>query len=336
MAILSFYRCQILVNNEAVLEYEDDTEATPDGPIPTAVKYVEAISGANFSIKFSLFPQSKFEGELAMQVYLDGTMTTSVVIRCGGSSFDNNCWKEDGAIVGRDNEWYLKKFKFADIVTGDTENHFTPKEMNAKYSSLGLIRVEFWRFDTEYTKSLEESARTIQNPQLGTVPEKALKGKALSLSASFGDTIPSRGRPECRGTYLDSIPVAAFDFKYRSRTALQQLMIIPRSPSPVPLEQKSIDDLTAEEARELVRRQNVRIETAEAKLKSESKSKLKRERSSTTNGTKRAKVVRTADGKEYIDLASDSEDGSAAAEHNGSDRGVTKTDSKIEVLDLID
>lgn len=41
--------------------------------------------------------------------------------------------------------------------------------------------------------------------------------------------------------------------------ALQQLMIIPRSPSPVPLEQRSIDDLTAEEARELVRRQNVRI-----------------------------------------------------------------------------
>ncbi|KAF7509839.1 hypothetical protein GJ744_007350 [Endocarpon pusillum] len=208
--------------------------------------------------------------------------------------------------------------------------------MNAKYSSLGLIRVEFWRYKTEYKKSIEESARMFQNSQPGTVPEKALKGKALSLSTSFGDTIPTGGTRACKGTYLDSIPVAAFDFKYRSRTALQQLMIIPRSPSPVPLEQKSIDDLTAEEARELVRRQNVRIETAEAKLKSESNSKLKRERSSTTNSTKRAKVVRTADGKEYIDLASDSEDGGATAEHNGSGRGVTKTDAKIEVLDLID
>ena len=57
--------------------------------------------------------------------------------------------------------------------------------MNAKYSSLGLIRVEFWRYEIEYTKSLEESARMIQNPRLGTVPEKALKGKALSLSTRF-------------------------------------------------------------------------------------------------------------------------------------------------------
>ena len=120
-------------------------------------------------------------------------------------------------------------------------------------------------------------------------------------------------------------------------------MILPRSPSPVPLEEKPIDELTADEARELLRRQNVgfsvllhsnpanqgqaRIETREAKLKSEAKSKLKRERSSTTNNTKPAKVARTADGKEYIDLASDSEDGGATMENDG---------SKIEVLDLID
>ncbi|KAF7509838.1 hypothetical protein GJ744_007349 [Endocarpon pusillum] len=91
MAILSFYRCQILVNDEAVLEYEDDTESTPDGPIPTVVKYIEAISGANFSIKFSHFPQAKLEDELAMRTYFDGTMTSNVVIRCEGRSFYNNC-----------------------------------------------------------------------------------------------------------------------------------------------------------------------------------------------------------------------------------------------------
>ncbi len=39
--------------------------------------------------------------------------------------------------------------------------------------------------------------------------------------------------------------------------ALQQLMIIPRSPTPVPLEARAIEDLTADEARELLRRQRV-------------------------------------------------------------------------------
>lgn len=36
-------------------------------------------------------------------------------------------------------------------------------------------------------------------------------------------------------------------------------MIIPRSPSPVPLEERDPNSLTAEEARELVRRQRVSI-----------------------------------------------------------------------------
>jgi hypothetical protein len=57
--------------------------------------------------------------------------------------------------------------------------------MKAKYSSLGLIRVEIWRYRREYVKSVEESAIDSSREKLGTVPEKALKGKAISLSARF-------------------------------------------------------------------------------------------------------------------------------------------------------
>jgi hypothetical protein len=57
--------------------------------------------------------------------------------------------------------------------------------MKAKYSSLGLIRVEIWRYKREYVKSVEESATSFSGEKLGTVPEKALKGKAISLSARF-------------------------------------------------------------------------------------------------------------------------------------------------------
>lgn len=43
--------------------------------------------------------------------------------------------------------------------------------------------------------------------------------------------------------------------------ALKALHIIPRSPSPVPLEERDVDSLSLEEIRELVRRQRVRSDS---------------------------------------------------------------------------
>ncbi|KAL2041144.1 hypothetical protein N7G274_006088 [Stereocaulon virgatum] len=62
-------------------------------------------------------------------------------------------------------------------------------------------------------------------------------------------------------------PIAIFKFNYRSRKALQGLHLIPRTPSPprnltpVPLEERPIDDLALEEMRELLRRQRARQRT---------------------------------------------------------------------------
>ena len=77
---------------------------------------------------------------------------------------------------------------------------------------------------------------------------------------------------------MEDYPVATFQFKYRSRgkdfwqssqtcsaclptryiEALKQLLVIPRSPSPLPLEERNPEDLTPTEAQELIRRQRVR------------------------------------------------------------------------------
>jgi hypothetical protein len=73
----------------------------------------------------------------------------------------------------------------------------------------------------------------------------------------------------------NKLPFATFVFKYRSRgrsssdtlytlhltlylAALKSLMVIPRSPSPVPLEDRDIATLTEAEMRELLQRQRVR------------------------------------------------------------------------------
>jgi hypothetical protein len=63
--------------------------------------------------------------------------------------------------------------------------------------------------------------------------------------------------------------------------ALQSLLIVPRSPSPVPLEERDVDTLSPEDMRELLRRQREGDQAAQAVKRERG---VKRERSSTANG----------------------------------------------------
>ena len=65
-------------------------------------------------------------------------------------------------------------------------------------------------------------------------------------------------------------PFATFKFKYRSHKDLQAECIIPRSPSPVPLEERDADSLSLEEAREYFRRDRER-KANDIKIKQEVK-----------------------------------------------------------------
>jgi hypothetical protein len=124
---------------------------------------------------------------------------------------------------------------------------------------------------------------------------------------------------------------AVWTFKYRSKgitsvisieairankcsltAALQSLLIVPRSPSPVPLEDRDVDTLTPEEMRELLRRnaasQNVKREHGVKRERT-------RERSSTADELvdddelsfvsakrRRHPVILNEDGVETVDL----------------------------------
>jgi hypothetical protein len=74
-------------------------------------------------------------------------------------------------------------------------------------------------------------------------------------SAGYGEA-PLAGNV----TPIDPLPFFVKKFLYRTRNALQSEMIIPRSPSPQPLEERAEEDLTPEEMRELIRRQKVSFE----------------------------------------------------------------------------
>lgn len=125
-------------------------------------------------------------------------------------------------------------------------------------------------------------------------------------------------------------PIAVFIFKYRSRSKvylqiiynlmadfhtgdLQIEGVIPRSPSPVPLEERDPDDLSPEEARELVRRHRQR-EQERIKIKKETQEKRAR--------------------SDAFDGDSDVEELSVTGEGSTRKRHRTSTDSGVEIVDL--
>ncbi len=103
----------------------------------------------------------------------------------------------------------------------------------------------------------------------------------------------------------------------RSSAGLQQEGIIERSPSPVPLEDRDPDDLTPEEARELVRRLRARQQDA-AKIKQENAVKAEKRSHSTFAEDE------DSDGGSELEVIS----------HNKRSRLSGSHDSGVEIIDL--
>ncbi|KAI9874215.1 MAG: hypothetical protein M1830_010057 [Pleopsidium flavum] len=245
---------KVLVNGTAAQEYNDDEEEESSGP-PIVKKYIEAISGAEFALQLELKPSCHFRCELMMfQILIDGKNLESSLVT---------------------------KAKFEEQPRG-SEDHpqNTDSDLKDRVVQLGTIRVEVHRVHGGVYREPGTSGSGWQwdeLTELGTLPEKALKGHALSHNASLG--LPQFTPP--RGVwlgieYLDGKyrPFAVFNFKYRSQKSLHDLRIIPRTPTPVPLEDRPIEELTIEEARELLKRQRER----QGSTVSEGKVEIKAER----------------------------------------------------------
>jgi hypothetical protein len=124
MAILSLYEVQVYVNDVALQEYDDDDENKIPDPAtsPTVVKYIEATSGAEFSIKSRVRPGWYKDEDLCWEILLDGCAVKSRVYRRQRYLEGNYTSIIEGVESCSDGEWQLRKFKFADIITG--EPHF--------------------------------------------------------------------------------------------------------------------------------------------------------------------------------------------------------------------
>jgi len=180
MAILKPFECKVEVGGVALEEYEDEDTEQPN-TTTSLTKYIEAVSGANFSLKLTVQPGWTMQADfIAWYIDLDGKQCGGGIVK--GESYDGSqsCTSvRHGVASGAGDDWTERKFRFADITIGEMPDDLNPEELKQQYEALGSISVKIWRMKLLEIKDHLEATR---HDSLGTVSEKALKGQALSLS----------------------------------------------------------------------------------------------------------------------------------------------------------
>ncbi|KAI4914146.1 hypothetical protein J4E85_010658 [Alternaria conjuncta] len=266
-------KVEVFVKNAPLEEHVDDDDQTSDNEV---TKFIEASSGDNFEVKYCFSPGFSIRHSILVELDIDGEYAAGSVFNPGSSVRWDNAYTFKGSRGFEDGEYYLRKFCFSQLEINDDGDTRTFKDsLKKKLHRVGVISVRFYWATAGATYKTPVTVR--QDKNLGVVPEKALKGSALSHQASYGAREVMQAYSTIETTKIDETPFAEFTFKYRSRAALKSLLVIPRTPSPVPLEERDVNTLTLEESRELIRLQREQRDAAPV-IKRE---RIKRERSST-------------------------------------------------------
>ena len=108
------------------------------------------------------------------------------------------------------------EFRFADLETRDALPGETAETVAAKYAGLRTLVVKVWRSRDSGMHPTREHRNPLEEER---VPEKALKGRAMAVSASLE---PVKDASPCplsnRLVHLDTEPVATFKFKYGTKS----------------------------------------------------------------------------------------------------------------------
>ncbi|KAL7776947.1 hypothetical protein CFE70_007367 [Pyrenophora teres f. teres 0-1] len=276
-------KVDIRVGGVPLVEYDDDDEQVQTSR-DTLTKYIEATTVAEFVVNLVITPP--WPGtSLLLSVYVDGQNICGQ-FRQQAIHYKGQCHQSsiEGAKYGQGNEWFLQKFCFSELAIGTTN----PRQIQALLMFLDDSTA------SPITDKLMEDLKG-----MGTITIKVFRVKHIRGS--------NNGSLPMSTTTQENVPEKAL-----KGPALKSLLIIPRSPSPVPLEERDINSLTAEESRELIRRLRERDEAAPL-VKREG---VKRERSYTVSQMedysdevtfvsekrRRLPVTLNEDGTEIIDL----------------------------------
>ncbi|KAJ8109122.1 hypothetical protein OPT61_g7689 [Boeremia exigua] len=267
---------EIVVNGEALQEYaaDDEEQDTKD-----VTNYVQASSGAYFAIRY-VIPQALFtEHSMRALIKIDGVKTRGQVWNqefCDEDGITEICNTSAARVNGVD---MSQKLHFAELSLVEASEKIG-KAVQKQMAHLGHISVSFYAIENlRRLERLRDEISALQN--FYTVPEKALKGRSVTHSVQLGPLEPRSGVKWWDFDFVDpqELPFAVFNFKYRSLDALKTLGKIPRTPSPPPLEDRPVEDLTPTELAELVTRYRANAARIQ-QVKQERAVGVKRERDS--------------------------------------------------------
>ncbi|KAG7106862.1 hypothetical protein HYQ44_013840 [Verticillium longisporum] len=296
------------VNGQRAEAYNDDdvsSREVNDMPARYQVfKYIESIDNASFTV----------QAHLSREVTQHAPPPCDTVI---GELFVDGKHFDGKKVESRSRAGYvhLLKLVFSAVSTvDDTDTARIASDLEAA-KHLGLIQLRFFTgVDIGHTMAQRPDS-TIPT-STSELAEKSLKGKAISHGTSFSH---GADLPASRHVMVDYVlgrqPFAVINFKYRSRRALQQELILPRTPSPDP-ELQVLEGMSTEQVRRLAAEHLHSLheptqvkEENQAVAKTEKKPSVKRERDEvdlTMPPSQREwKYTRTANGARAVDLTED-------------------------------
>ncbi|KAF2651347.1 hypothetical protein K491DRAFT_761121 [Lophiostoma macrostomum CBS 122681] len=254
MAILngpaSGLNVEITVNDIALEEHTDEAE---ENPPHTVNKYIEATSGVEFAVRATF--RWGLPNAILLEVHLDGKWARGNFVRQNESRGSKYTLILDGSISEVNGQWFNQKCCFASLQTDDSDIRLADDAVKDVVKNIGEISVKCFHVKN-LSIAANNSLTTRDTAGLSSVPEKALKGRALSHSASFRAPEATSHVSVYKYDFFDADKkaFATYNFRYRSREALRAMHILPRSPSSFRLEDRIIEDLNLEEMRELLRR----------------------------------------------------------------------------------
>ncbi|KAH0364053.1 hypothetical protein KCU65_g6976, partial [Aureobasidium melanogenum] len=287
----------VVVDGDDLHEHQDtDLQDEED----TITKYIEAVDGANFAVKIKVSKDATFKGDqLSFKVLVDGTRISRPLIGPLRGRVSTRVRMVHGIQVG---DRHIRKLKFDALETVTEHGLGLPEDLQ-RVKNLGKIEVQ-----VTHKNVIRKFSKTYSKPDDnhdGFISEKAVKGEAVTHSYSLDKETYHLKSQAWKSKPVVGVkdPVAVFEFRYRSKASLKQLMIIPRTPSPVPLEDRPEEELSREEMTELLRRYK-----ASASSTAEIKKELKREREDDDNSSRIGKRARSSASADPVHLELNDDD----------------------------
>ncbi|KAF2117494.1 hypothetical protein BDV96DRAFT_685220 [Lophiotrema nucula] len=251
MAILHDWptlKVNIVVNDVPLEEYPIHGLDLPK----TVARYIPASSGADFTIKYAFTRPFPADRPVSIGIKIDG-YPVDEPFHHGRDLFEKEGYTCSGAMLKAGLRWYERKFKFAEISIEEGNLDPVSEELTHALDSVGTIELSFW-FCENASRNVVPKIPPKKLNHLGVVPEKAVKGESISHQACLGQPEASSSVTYYDADYAEEEPFATFIYKYRSLKALKSLYVIPRTPTPEPLEDRDIEGMNPRELKVALRR----------------------------------------------------------------------------------